>query len=156
MSSARTIAIAVAAVLGAGCYKYVPVEFDELSVGSQARARVTVAQAATIGEVTGSAERLIQGEVVGREAQSILFSVPTTSVATGLDTRLLHQRIAIPRSGILEVETRKLDRFRTFGIIGVAAVAATYIIASQFIAADDPDGNTRPNPDQIVVPISRF
>lgn len=147
---------ALALLVSAGCYKYAPIDPAELTVGSQARARVTLEQAATIGEITGSGDRVVAGEVVGLDDGSILLSVPTASVNAGLGTQLLFQRVNIPRTGIVEIETRRLDRARTGALVGIAAIAATYIVASQFIAADDPDGGGKPQPDQIVVPLFRF
>src|SRR5690606_15671397 len=68
-------------------------------------------------------------------------------------TRALTQRITIPASEVREVETRRINWFRT-GALGAAIAAGTGIVIAAALAGGD--GGNDPGPGngvEIVVPI---
>jgi hypothetical protein len=153
----RAISISASvAILAPGCYRYALVDTDAVAIGAHARARVTTEQAVRLADLIGTTDRVVRGEVVTRDSSGLILSVPTVTVTEGLNSRRLHQRIEIPRSGIVELETRRFDKLRSGFLIGAGAAVITYIVASQFVGSSAPGGGGKPLPDQIVVPIIRF
>jgi hypothetical protein len=68
----------------------------------------------------------------------------------------LHQRIAVPRVDLLELESRKLDRLRTGGLVGAAVIALTVALVA---ALDGGPGIDRPpggGPSDALVPAFRI
>ena len=47
---------------------------------------------------------------------------------TGGGIQVLNQRLSIPRSGVTEVELKRLSRGRTMGLIAISTAALGYII----------------------------
>ncbi|MGH7501976.1 MAG: hypothetical protein ACREL7_09485 [Longimicrobiales bacterium] len=134
------------------CYRYAPVGITELAEGKLARTRVTAEQAVALNDLAGVDDRLVEGEIVALGDGSLTMSVASASVTAGLSSRRLYQRVVIPHQSIVEVETRRLDKLRTGLLVGVATTVAAYIVASQFIAADDPEGEDKPDPERLIGP----
>jgi hypothetical protein len=108
----------------AGCYAYAPVEAGRVQPGTNVRARVSGAGADRIAPLLGTSNaRLLSGRLVDTRADTLIVEVPTVMQASlaGLAERL-HQRVSIPRTDLLELETRRLDRFRTAAVVGSVAI----------------------------------
>ena len=98
----------------AACYSYVPVELSALPQGAAVRARITSEQAERVGPLVGREQRVLEGLVVTAAADSVLLEVPTASrIGSGGSVQVMHQRVAIARGGITEVELKRLNRGRT-------------------------------------------
>jgi hypothetical protein len=111
------------AVLLSGCFTYIPVEPGEVEPGVAVRARVSPAASERIAPLLGAAEaRRLDGKLITRGADTLIVEVPTVIVDTREFGRTPNQRVSIPRSDLVELEVRKLDRWRTAGILGGAAV----------------------------------
>ena len=54
------------------------------------------------------------------------------SVVRAGSSETLSQRISIPRSSLLEIELRRLDRTRTWGMVGLALLAGGAIAFKAF------------------------
>lgn len=119
----------LAALLGA-CYTYVPIEVGAVRPGTNVRARVSPPAANRLAPLLHVADaRVITGTLIDSVSGGVLVEVPTIvpgSVGSSFET--LHQRVSIARSDLLELETRKIDRFRTGAIVGAAAIAASVVI----------------------------
>jgi hypothetical protein len=139
-----------------GCYSYAPVELEQVTPGAQARARVSPQEAARLSESLGRQDRLIEGQVIETGSDRLLLAVPMTTGSVGLAPRQFHQRIELTRSGMLELEERKFSPLKTGLVIGAAAILAGAATAAAFAALDAGDGDSKPNPDRIVVPLFRF
>lgn len=117
-------------VLG-GCYRYAPVAPDGIRAGEGVRARISANHAERIAPLLGRSDaRLLVGRYLTTTADTLLVEVPTV-VAAGTPT--LHQRIAIPRDALLELERRTLDRKRTALAAGAAVAFAGSILVKNFI-----------------------
>jgi hypothetical protein len=72
---------------------------------------------------------VVTGTLIDSITGGVLVEVPTiVPGAVGSTFETLHQRVSIARSDLVELETRKIDRFRTGAIVGVAAIAASVVI----------------------------
>ena len=126
--------------LFAACYSYTPIETGALQPGMSVRARVTGATADQIEPILGiSSPRLLTGTLISSVADTLIVEVPAVYRAeVGSSIQTLNQRIAIPRAGLLELESRKLDRTKTYVVAGAAAfLIGGYIIK---VTVLDPGG----------------
>ena len=129
MRSRRLAFVVLAAATLGGCYSYRVVPVEQAPVGQTVRARVSVAEAERLREVLGRDDRVLEGELLAPPDSSILVAVRTSLVDASVQT---HQRIAVPRQGLLELEVRRLDRWKTLGITAIVIGAATAVAVSQF------------------------
>lgn len=114
------------------CFTYTPVQVGEVSPGSVARARLSAAAAASVGEVVPLTGRLVEGRVLAGDANLLLLEVPAAKDPTGRSGLLLHQRLQLPLEGVIELELRRLDRWRTGALVAAGAVAVGFVVARQF------------------------
>jgi hypothetical protein len=123
--------------LATGCYTYAPVDPAAVRPGTGVRARVSGAAADRLAPLLGTGDaRLLSGQLVDVRADTLIVQVPTVvQAAVGSSLETLHQRLSIPRSDLLELETRRLDRVRT----GLAAGSAVVIIGGAIIGAINAD-----------------
>jgi hypothetical protein len=108
----------------AGCYAYAPIEPATVRPGISVRARVSGAGADRIAPLLGTSNaRLLSGRLVDTHADTLIVEVPTVMQASSAGlAEPLHQRVSIPRTDLLELETRRLDRFRTAAVVGSVAI----------------------------------
>jgi hypothetical protein len=111
------------------CYTYAPVELNNVTPGTMVRARIAADQIARVEPLTGRSSRVLDGVLVDAGTDTLLIEVPAaTRTLTGGGIQVLNQRLSIPRSGVTEVELKRLSRPRTMGLIAVGTVALGYII----------------------------
>lgn len=110
--------------LGA-CYTYAPLDPGGLRPGMTVRARVSAGMAQQLQPLLATTDaRLLNGTIIGA-GDTLVMEVPSvTQAEVGSSLQTLYQRVSVPRTALLEIETRTLDRFRT----GVAAGAAAVIV----------------------------
>lgn len=118
----RLLTLATISLL-CGCFTYIPVEPGEVEPGHSVRARVSSSASARIAPLLGASEaRRLDGTLVARAADTLIVEVPNVLVDTREFGRVPNQRVSIPRGDLLELEVRKLDRWRTLGLVGGGAV----------------------------------
>lgn len=139
-----------------GCYSYTVIDPGRAGAGTEVRARITPEAAVRIAEIVGTNGRVLQGEVVGTESAGLVLSVPSVVPADGAAGPRLHQRVTLPSAAIVELEERRLDRVRTFSLLGAVAVVGGYIVASQFGLGGDEPGGDKPGPENVLVPLLRI
>ena len=111
------------------CYTYAPVEISNVTPGSMVRARIAADQRARVEPLVGRQTRVLDGVLVDASVDTLLIEVPAaTRTTTGGGIQVLAQRLSIPRTGVTEVELKRLSRGRTFGLIAVGTAAIGYII----------------------------
>jgi hypothetical protein len=108
----------------AACYTYAPIEAPMALPGMSVRAHVSGATAEQIEPLLGiSNARLVSGRLVANRGDTLIIETPAVFRAEiGSSIQTLYQRIAIPRSGLNELETRKLDRGRTTVVSAASAI----------------------------------
>lgn len=135
------VALVALVPLVAACYRYARVDAaSELPPGMGVRARVNGATADQIEPILGTSNvRLLTGKLIATTADTLIVEVPAVyNAAVGSSMQTLNQRIAIPRSGVVELESRQLDRQKTYVVAGAAAVIiGGYILRSTVF---DPGG----------------
>jgi hypothetical protein len=117
-------AVIVLLPLLAACYTYAPVETGAVQPGMGVRARVSAAAGERIAPLLGTTDaRLLNGTLISSACDTMIVEVPTVAHADeGSYARTLNQRVSIFRGDVLELESRKLDRFRTGALVTGAAV----------------------------------
>ena len=131
-----------------GCYSYRVVPVEQAPVGRTVRARVSLAEAERLREVLGRDDRVVEGQLLAPPDSAVLVAVRTSSVDAAVQT---HQRVMVPRGSLLELEVRRLDRWKTGGVVAVLAVAATAVALSQFNSDKPTDGIGKGGTDNSLV-----
>lgn len=144
-------------VLLAGCYSYAPLETSALRPGVDVRARVTAPTALQIAPLIGVADaRLFTGTVINAGTDTMIVEVPTTVRAdVGNAIQTLHQRVSVPRTSLLELETRRIDRWRTAVLVGGVAIGVGVIVVKSM--RSNPGKEQMPGgggPSEIRIPLS--
>jgi len=120
----------------AACYTYAPIDPGVVRPGTGVRARVNAATAQQLEPLLGaSSGRLLSGTLISFASDTLVVEVPAVIRAeVGSSIQTLHQRVSIPRSGLLEMESRTLDRAKTYAVAGATAlVVGGYIIKATII-----------------------
>lgn len=121
----------------AGCYTYAPIDPSTLTPGASVRARVSATQAQQLEPLLGVPDaRLLNGTII-QAGDTLIIEVPSVVQAeVGSSVQTLHQRVSVPRPALLEVETRTLDRFKTYMVAGVAgAIIGGWVLKATVLDA---------------------
>ena len=147
----RLLALCAIAAL-TGCYSYTPGALGDVSNGDQVRALLTATQFDELEEHLVGGDREIEGEVIEATPQSILLEVPVVSTVQGIRVQSLNQRFNIPAAGVADLQIREINKPRTYGAIGIAALVLGVVVYDQFFAqtGQTPDDPTPPPPEDRV------
>ena len=119
----RSILTIFAATVLSGCFSYIPIEPGDVEPGLAVRARVSPTASARIAPLLGAPDaRRLDGRFISHSADTLIVEVPTVMLENREFGRTPNQRVSIPRGELVELEVRKLDRWRTAGIVGGAAI----------------------------------
>ena len=152
-STVRLLCGLLVCLVTTGCFSYRAAAPENLSVGAGVRARVSATHAERVGEVLGRQNRVLEGVVVETGPETLLLSVSSLVGTPGTPDQRLRQNLPIPQSEIVELEIRRLDPWRTAGLIGAAAVVVGYVVVEVFdIAGSSPSGG-RPGGNQSRIPL---
>ena len=126
----RYLSLAALLPLLGACYSYMPIEVSTVRPGASVRARVSPPAALRLAPLLHVSDaHVVTGTLIDSVTGGVLVEVPTIVPGpVGSTFETLHQRVSIARSDLVELETRKIDRFRTGAIVGVAAIAASVVI----------------------------
>jgi hypothetical protein len=127
----RVALVALLSLLGA-CYTYRTVPLESAPVGQTIRARISATEAERVGSILGREDRLLEGQLIDRPEGGLLIAVPSSHSVEGAMSVATFQRIAVPRESLLEVETRRLDKARTAGMVALAVTVVTYAAINAF------------------------
>jgi len=128
------VLLALIGPFAAGCYSYARVQPAELGAGLDVRARLSAAASDNIAPLLGTAPRLLTGKLIADGDESVIMEVPTvTQAEIGSTVQTLHQRVTVPKNGVIEWEIRTLNRARTYALVGggVAVAVALLVKALQ-------------------------
>jgi hypothetical protein len=126
----RTMSLLLVTTLSTACYRYSTTQVDSVMPRAQVRARITDSEAERLAPLLGRSLRSLHGTVITSGGDSLLLEVPATGdrALAGGTIQPLHQRVAISRSGIQELERKQLNRSGTFALIGAGAIAVGYVL----------------------------
>jgi hypothetical protein len=115
-----------------GCYSYTRVQPAEVQAGVDMRARLSATTSDHVAPLLGATPRVLTGKLVAEGRDTVILEVPTLAQTTiGSTVQTLRQRVSLPKSGVIEWEIRRLDRPRTYALVG----GATAIFAAILINA---------------------
>lgn len=133
---------ALFAPLVTGCYAYTAAQPGSLSAGVTVRARITPAAGERVAPLLGTTPRMLTGKLISDVRDTLIVEVPAVMTAEiGSSVQTLHQRVSIPRSEIVFLEIREVDRMRTFALVGSAAVVVGAVL---YKALKGEPGSERP------------
>jgi hypothetical protein len=114
----------VLAFLVTGCFSYLPVtSVSDVEPGISVRARISPSASAQIAPLLGATDaRRLDGTLISQSPDTLIVEVPIVMQDAREFGHTPNQRISIARRDLLELEVRRLDRFRTGAIAGGAAV----------------------------------
>lgn len=149
--------IAALTILFTACFHYAPVPIGSVPRGKELRVNLTETGYAnlrdSIGDQFPQLRSRLEGSLIALDDRRLIVGVAVSAEGSG---RELQQRIAVPRSDILGVERKTLDRKQT-GIIALGASVALAIFSYHWISGEF-GGTTHPIPEPgqgetILVPI---
>lgn len=130
----RLIPLLAAAAGLAGCYAYAPIDPVSVAPGASVRARVNGATADQLTPLLGLRMQTLNGAVIATAPDTMIIEVPTaasTPMSGGIVA--LRQRVSVPRSGLLLLESRTLSRTRTAMAVVGTSVAVGAVIAGAYV-----------------------
>jgi hypothetical protein len=145
-ASSLFLAVLLLPMVSGGCYRYSYVERDALRPGEDVRVRLNADEAERVGDILGRDDRVYDGRVLEAPDSTLTLAIRSFIVQQGGATESGHQRIVVPRSSVVEMQLRTLDRPRTAGAIAVAVAATTAaaIISLKAINGKDDKGTKLP------------
>lgn len=136
----RVFLLAAGALLTTGCFSYRPTTLEAVSPGEAIRVRISPEQADRLVDVRLTDERLVDGILVSNGGQGLLLDTTVGVSDPTRGSRALTQRITIPASEVREVETRRINWFRT-GALGAAVAVGTGVVIAAALAGGGGDGD---------------
>lgn len=141
----RGLVPCAAATLVLGCYKYVPTTLSAVPDGANIRAVLSTDAQQDLRSRAGMNVELLEGKLLERNGEQVMISVRSVGASSTFDgNHTLYQVIDVPSQGVVRVDVRQVDRFRTYGLIGVAAGAAAFMVAQAF-GGGEPGSPEPPN-----------
>ena len=117
-----------------GCYVYEPVRPADAILDARVRATVTAQHAAELAPALRSVSPQVTGTLVERSDEGLMLEVPLYGSVQG-SSRALHNRVAIPMSDLVGLESRRLSKWRT--AVSVGAVVAGVAGGWAFVGGSD-------------------
>lgn len=138
------VLLPVAALLLSGCHYYAPTDVSALRSAAHVRVEVTDEEASRLLSFVDARKRTVSGEFVAAEGDSVKVIVRTP---------LSYQPVMIPRSGIVSVAERHVDKKKSFifsaasvGVVGTLAVLG-------FEGRNNPIGGDGDTGDASLIPL---
>jgi hypothetical protein len=156
----RRLAICILPLISA-CYTYAPIEPGNIQPGAGVRVRLSPSAAERLSLLLGTPNgRVLSGRLVGSYGDTLIVEVPAVVQASyGGSVETLHQRLSIPRTDLVELETRRLDRLRTTAAAGAVAVIVGAVVLGALDndrGADSPPGDGGSNDARLPLVRVRF
>lgn len=132
-SKVRVLCTVACMPLVAACYSYTAVPIERIPVGTAVRVRITGAEADQLSQQLGrDQDRTIDGELVEKGDDALMLSVPSSTAPGAGSAAQLFQRVALPRNAVMEFEVRRLQGWKTGGIIALATAVVGYVALREF------------------------
>lgn len=155
MRSVRLLLLA-ASLAASGCFTYIPSSPQEVAPGQPLRLRLSAEEAARYQDLRLANPRLLEGTLVSRSASELMVeaSVGVNDATRG--SRALVQQVSVPLSGILEVELKRLDGFKTGLLVAGGGALLTAVIIRSGSGSGSEDTPPDDTPDARRIPLIRF
>lgn len=130
-------------VTATGCHTFQPASVGDVAPGQSVRVRVTGAFSDSLAPILQRDDsREFEAVVASREDSSLLLDVPVQQSLQGIRFQTLNQRVEVPTSAFVEVETKRLHKGRTIAAAGIAAAVLGAVVVYQL--NKDSGGGTPP------------
>jgi hypothetical protein len=117
-----------------GCYSYATIDPATTQPGTSVRARINGQTADQLEPLLGMETRILTGVVIAAAPDTMIIEVPTSArTPIGGAMVALRQRVSVPRSGLLELESRKLNRGRTTLVAAGTTAAVTALVIGTYV-----------------------
>ena len=93
-----------------------------------------------MAEIIPVEDRLIEGMVLENDTQRLLLMVPVANAVRRGRLETLSQRLGIPHDGLVEVELRQLDRWKTGTLTAAGVFVFGYVLFETLLGGSS--GNT--------------
>lgn len=147
---------ALASVAVAGCYTYRPATQAQIAPQQDVRVTVTSTQQAELAEVLHSGSPSFPATYLEAENGEILFSVPLRNPTPGMRTTTLRNRISIPATDVVQIETRELSVWRTAALAAAIAAGVSTAAVAAFDGNNTAEGGKRGGVDNTRIPLVRW
>ena len=139
------------------CYSYHTIPVDDVRPDVEVRLRVTPAAAPRVSAVMGFPTEAVEGTVVQLQDSVVLLQVPAPMPADGTAGPQLYQRLDVPVAQVLQVQRRRLNPVKTYGLIALGLAAGGILAARAFgaIGAGSGTGKGGIN-NRLVVPLGHL
>lgn len=125
----------------AGCHTFQPASVGSVAPGERVRVRVTGAFSDSLSSVLQRDDaRTFEATVVSDDGSSMFLDVPVQQELRGMRFETLNQRVEVPASAFVDIETKRLDKGRSLLAGGILA-AALATVAVVELSKDSGGGN---------------
>jgi len=112
------VAVMAAVVSMSGCFVYTPVRPEDAVPATRVRATVSGSHATDLESVLGSSSSTLSGTLVGRVDEGLMVDVPLYSPNSAGSTSVLYNRVTVPYTELVALESRALSKWRTGVVVG--------------------------------------
>lgn len=150
LSALRWFTIGTLLAASLGCYRYVPTTMEAVQAGDHIRAVLSPEAQRDVRDRVGMDVSILEGKLLD-DGDQVVVSVPTVKLESAFGAQSLHQNIDVPRREIARVDVRRLDKFRTYGLIGIGAGVITFATVKAFAGGEpgSPNGPSTDPPEHI-------
>lgn len=155
MRPSRVLLLA-ALLVAPGCYTFIPSSPQEIAPGQDVRVRLTAEAASDYRDLRLANPRFLEGTFLERTTDQLRLEATVGMGSDVRGSRALIQQIDVPMAGVLEVELKELNVFRTGALIAGGGVALLAIVLSADGNGGSEDGPGGGNPEARRLPLLRF
>ena len=114
------------------CYRYVPVQLEDVPVGSSVRAFLSAEGTRSLSDRVGLDNGTLAGRLLERDPQRAMLLVPWPGTGRDPGSRVLYQQVDVQVSHVARLDLRVLDKVRTGGLVAALLGAVTVIAVRAF------------------------
>lgn len=143
----RGLVLGLLLLASTGCFQYVSVPIESVSIGEGVRLVVTREGGAEYRDVTGSTDNVptVTGTLTGRDDDVLVLQVPVGARQEGFYQVGIDATVRVPVGEVLDAGRREINPFTT-GALVVGAAGLGVLVFRQIITAIN-DGSSKPGGD---------
>lgn len=149
----RTLASTAVTFITAACYTYAPATVETVPVGARVRGLLSTEAQVTLEDSLGLELRTLNGTLVERGDQQLVFTVRSTGSAPSPGFATLYQRVVLAPRDVLRVDVRRIDKARTIALLGAVTAVATFAIIEGWHSNPGDPGGGNGGGNELRVPI---
>jgi hypothetical protein len=124
----RMLLMTLAALTGAGCYTFTPLDRATVGPGEPVRVTLSPEGGDYISQITGRHARAVEGVFVEWSAGRMVVALPVPSPSIRGTPTGLRQEVPIAAADVLLVERREFDRSRTALVLAATGTVAGLVL----------------------------